>query len=598
MRSQSARRRPTRALRSLTGAAIAGAAVFLGLSGSLAVAATSAPVTLPAAADASTPAAPATASTPTKAADPASPGLTWKTSSPPTSPPPLAYAAAAYDADNSTVVMFGGITSDGTLSSATWVWNGTTWKKSGATTAPPKRELASMAFDPTLHQLILFGGQGDNGSLLGDTWAWNGASWIQLAVNGPAPGPREAAAMAYERSGSLLLFGGTGSSSTQTTSTSTSLPGLTPSQAPPPETSLNDTWLWTAAGWVHSSAAGPSARSGAAMAYDQADGTTVLFGGEATTTSTPAAAPLADTWVWNGSGWTAAKPSSSPPARFGAAAGVFPGLGGSLLVAGEGSAGGLGDGWVWTGGGWTQATMQGSASPRIGAAAAYDAASQSLLVFGGIGNGGATLGDTGLVSMVPSQTPPTTTGHPTTTTTDGPTPSTSAPPGTPTTKPTTSTSHRTVTTSSTTTVAPGGGGVALPGSPTLQTDHAQVQRGDSVELTGAGFAPGSVVTLTFHSAPALLGTAVVALNGTFTKVVTIPDGAAPGEHHFVATGRTTSGVTADLTAAITVLVPHHKGISTVAKLALVGLALLIPVAAYLGMAGAGVWRRHRQHKPA
>jgi Galactose oxidase, central domain len=61
------------------------------------------------------------------------------------------------------------------------------------------------------------------------------------------------------------------------------------------------------------SAAGqPPARTGAAMAFDAANGTIVLFGGNGRSRS------LGDTWIWDGSTWTQAHPSTSPPALSGA----------------------------------------------------------------------------------------------------------------------------------------------------------------------------------------------------------------------------------------------------------------------------------------
>lgn len=534
---------------------------------------------------ASTAAAASTASP----ASPPRPVISWKTATPASSPPPLAYATAAYDADNSTVVLFGGRAADGTLSSSTWVWNGSTWAQDHPAHSPPARELASMAFDPTLHQLILFGGQAADGSLLGDTWAWNGASWIQVGAAGPAPGAREAAVLAFEQSGSLLLFGGTGQAGGGDSSSTSSLPGL---PAPPTQTALADTWLWTSAGWIRSTASGPPARSGAVAAYDGSNGTTVLFGGEANPTSAGEPKPLADTWVWNRSGWAATKPPSAPPPRFAAAADDFPPLGGPLVLAGDGTSGGLGDAWVWEGDQWVQPAMRGTSSPRIGEAAAYDAASQTMVVFGGEGGGGSTLGDTILVGVV---TPPPvpTTADATTTTVTRSTTTTTKPGSAPTTKPAGPGAHRTVPRKSTTTLAPGRRSIVPAPTPALQTNRERVEPGHTVQISGVGFAPGSLVTLSFHSAPAALGAAVVGANGTFSKVVTIPAGAAAGEHHLTATGTTPSGGTAILSAAVTVVAPAHKGISTVDTLALVGLAILIPVAAYLLMAGAGMWRRRR-----
>jgi hypothetical protein len=56
---------------------------------------------------------------------------------------------------------------------------------------------------------------------------------------------------------------------------------------------------------------GPEARSAAAMAFDSANGTMLLFGGYGIH------GPLNDTWTWDGSSWTQQHPSTSPPARGG-----------------------------------------------------------------------------------------------------------------------------------------------------------------------------------------------------------------------------------------------------------------------------------------
>ena len=51
----------------------------------------------------------------------------------------------------------------------------------------------------------------------------------------------------------------------------------------------------------------PPARAGAAMAYDAATGTAVLFGG-----NNPGG-QLGDTWTWDGTTWTQQAPVPSPP---------------------------------------------------------------------------------------------------------------------------------------------------------------------------------------------------------------------------------------------------------------------------------------------
>ncbi len=56
----------------------------------------------------------------------------------------------------------------------------------------------------------------------------------------------------------------------------------------------------------------PPARTDAAIAYDAADGTVVMFGGQGKSAS------LGDTWTWDGSSWTQQHPATSPPALSGA----------------------------------------------------------------------------------------------------------------------------------------------------------------------------------------------------------------------------------------------------------------------------------------
>lgn len=539
------------------------------------------------------------------AASPAGPVVSWSSASPASRPPALAYSAAAFDTRTSQLFLFGGVTSDNTLSSATWIWNGSTWSQAPAPPLqnghplpqPAARELASMAYDPATDQLILFGGRGAGGALLDDTWAWNGSWWNQLDTSGTSPSGREAAAMAFDGSGDLLLFGGTGLGEGAAPTTTTSLPA--PSSAPSPAgapTALGDTWQWTGNTWVQAKVSGPPARSGAVLAYDQAHGTTVLFGGEASPASAASAELLGDTWAWSGGKWTQESPSSSPSPRFGAAGGDFPPAGGPLILGGEGSSGALSDAWVWTGVRWVKATVEGTVPPQVGAAGAYDSSSQTMVFFGGEGAGGATLEDTGLLEAVQPEAPPTTVAHPTTTPGTSP-PSTKASPHpatTATTRPTTATTGPQAAPRPPATVPSATSGPETTQPLSLQAALQKVPRGGTVDLSGAGFAPGSVVTLTFHSTPVLLGTVKVGPAGTFSKAVAVPEHAAPGQHHIEAAGTASTGAPAHLTAIVTVVLPPRKSTSTVTTLALVGLAILIPVASYLGMAAAGVRRRRRQ----
>ncbi len=520
-------------------------------------------------------------------------------SSVPTSvqPPPLKYSAAAYDSDNNTVVVFGGAEADGSLSDNTWVWDGSVWAvyPGSEIQAPPARQMASMAFDPQIHQLILFGGQGIDGQILGDTWAWNGVSWYQqtTAAGATTPPPREAASLAYDGSGQLVMFGGTGqvglngSGPGSSPATPTILPSPTTTVAPTtttllaaPTLTLGDTWLWNGTNWAQVAAAGPEARSGAAISYDSSDHDAVLFGGETTPADANTAALIGDTWTWNGSAWKQAAPKSSPAARDWAGMGDDLAAQGVVLAAGSGANGALDDTWLWNGTDWTRPPTSGTPSARAGAATAYATTDDQLVIFGGIGPGGTVLGDTALMSTALTS-PSGAAITPVATTT---VPSRSS----------RSSIHR---------GKAGASSKNLPSSTTtgsapLAVTATTLRRGETVTLAGSGFGPGSTVTITFHSTPQVVGGATADSHGSFEATVSVPDRAAGGAHHFEATGANPSGRTAELAVAVEVIgVPGRPTASTEQTLVMVAVALLLPLAAWLGMAGAG-WTRSRGRRDA
>jgi hypothetical protein len=454
----------------------------------------------------------------TAASAPTGPTVDWTTATPSASPPPLANAAAAYDDDTSTLVLFGGMNSlTHSLSDQTWIWNGSTWTEAKMSAGqPPARQWASMAFNPTLHELILFGGQSASGGLLDDTWAWNGVSWVQ-PTTGSSPPPRAGAALAFDRAGNLVLFGGTGYGPGGGTTSTTTLPPI----GSPPAT-LSDTWEWTSGGWKPAppQATPPPARAGAALSYDAANRTTVLFGGSSTASGARPAKLLGDTWIWNGAAWAGAAPAHAPSARTGAVSDYFPALHGPLVLGGQGATADLADAWAWSGSDWLQAQVVGADPARAGGAGGFDVRTASLTVFGGTGSNGSTLGDTGLATIGAS----------------GPASTTS------TTKPATTT-----TTSRSTT----------PGKGVTTTS-----------ITPPSQHPRHTPTVTHTHPPPTNPTAV-------TSITTVD--------------RTAGGPSGPVDVPPT----HRKGLSSAAKLSLVGLAVLIPVAAYGGMEGLAFWRRRR-----
>jgi hypothetical protein len=239
------------------------------------------------------------------------------------------------------VVVFGGA-SPGTFGGGnlddTWVWDGTGWTEPHVQAAPPAR--ANAAFAVQGKGAVLFGGQGPGAGAagLGDTWIWDGTAWTQRF---PAHSPRPRYAAAAASAGSaVLLFGG--------------LTGLQTKME-----LLPDTWQWDGTDWTKIvPPSSPVFRAGA-MAASFGNGA-VLFGGLTAAGLTSDCAGsfcfFNDTWVWDGSTWTAAALSGgSPPARaFGSAGRLrtsFVVFGGESPTPGNMD---LSDTWTWDGSTWTE----------------------------------------------------------------------------------------------------------------------------------------------------------------------------------------------------------------------------------------------------
>lgn len=158
--------------------------------------------------------------------------------------------------------------------------------------------------------------------------------------------------------------------------------------------------------WVlRSPASPPSARYGAAMAYDSARGVTVLFGGQSSS------GYLNDTWEWDGTTWAQRTPANVPPARYIHALAYDGARGVSVLFGGGDGYGHLDDTWEWDGTDWTQRNAADHPSARGHTPMAYDSARGVTVLFGGDYGGSNYLDDTwewdGMdwVQRVPASTP-------------------------------------------------------------------------------------------------------------------------------------------------------------------------------------------------
>ncbi len=127
---------------------------------------------------------------------------------------------------------------------------------------------------------------------------------------------------------------------------------------------------------------GPSARTGASMAYDAARNKLVLFGGFEGTNY------LNETWEWdytaatNSFGWVKRTPATSPPGRQGGQLAydkthqrvvLFGGFDGNFLD----------DTWEYDGTTWVNRTAATRPGPRTGHAMAYDESRDRVVLYGG-----------------------------------------------------------------------------------------------------------------------------------------------------------------------------------------------------------------------
>jgi len=126
------------------------------------------------------------------------------------------------------------------------------------------------------------------------------------------------------------------------------------------------------------------------MAYDAATGTVVLFGGRA-----GGFTAFNDTWTWDGRTWTKRAPAASPSPRKGAVMAYDAATGTVVLFGGLNKAGGraFNDTFTWDGTTWTKQATATGPSARWGGAMAYDAATGTVVLFGGVNPGAGFVDD-------------------------------------------------------------------------------------------------------------------------------------------------------------------------------------------------------------
>lgn len=239
---------------------------------------------------------------------------------------------------------------------------GPAWHRSRRPDAPSARTGAAAAWDPVHEQLVLFGGAGS--SARDDTWVHDRDGWRLQAPPGARPSARTSHAMAWDgASQRVLLHGGT--------------EGLGVGHA--------DTWTWDGSRWQEATPANaPSdAIQAHALAWDPVRGELIRFGGYLGGGPGFPALPTAQTWRWDGAGWTLLDPPEAPSARGGAALAWDPVSARLILFGGLGGTDHLDDTWAWDGTTWSELHPPASPPARADAVLAWDPVRETLLLHGG-----------------------------------------------------------------------------------------------------------------------------------------------------------------------------------------------------------------------
>ena len=194
-------------------------------------------------------------------------------------------------------------------------------------------------------------------------WGLDGKGW-QL-ISGAGPAARDLSAAAYDaRRKRVILHGGLGFQ--------------------PREERRGDTWEWDGKDWREMTDTGVGTRDHHAMAYDEARGRAVLFGG------TKSERELAtDTWEWDGVKWTrVATDGPGGRAHFGMVYDsqrkqvvIFGGLGEGYKI--------LNDTWAWDGKTWRKLSDEGPPR-RSHLRMAFDSRAGEIVLFGGLKTGRPT----------------------------------------------------------------------------------------------------------------------------------------------------------------------------------------------------------------
>lgn len=283
--------------------------------------------------------------------------MTWTGLSPSTVPSARMLFGMAWNGQN--VMMFGGCTYQDSayyvqFTDLTYTWNGNDWVAYSGT-EPDRRYGSPLVYDGT--GALMFSGRANNGaSFYYDTatWRFSGGTWNELSTTG-SPTPRRNHSLAYDSvRDRVIMFGGENGSNL-----------------------FGDIWEFDGTTWTEITASGPEPRYFSNFSFvDSA----VLFGGIGNSGVCPN-----ETWLWNGTAWSSASPSSPPSQRYCAAFANNLESSYAIYFGGRNMTTFLAETYKWDGSEWSQILEEGSSLPeaRICHGMAYDMNDHKFIMFGG-----------------------------------------------------------------------------------------------------------------------------------------------------------------------------------------------------------------------
>lgn len=251
------------------------------------------------------------------------------------------------------------------------------WHSRAANPSPSPRSDFGLAWDEAAGVAVLFGG-GSHGEVwqqFDDTWVWQDGRW---SLKSPAtkPAPRRTHGMAYDRGRNrTVVYGGT--------------------LDPYGFISSHETWEWDGGNWLQKHTLhSPTAGDHVEMAFDEARGRIVLFGGYDRTQGAQSA-----TWLYDGTDWQKVEPPQSPSPRYYHAMTYDPKRQRVVMFGGASpDRGQLNDLWEWDGMTWNQVDRAVQPRARVLHQFVYLARYGGCVLFGGAAGESEYLNDSWLWS--------------------------------------------------------------------------------------------------------------------------------------------------------------------------------------------------------